>query len=114
MSTGSHSTALSRKRKTALVAAVVLGLSCWTWFTFAIARTPPAQWSVPLAVAVVTLGALSSAIILVELVRPFFRTTAVWADREHFRCVAATFGVLAVVQNAGVLVAMSAHGVYAF
>ena len=114
MSTPSYFAALSTKRKAALALAIVLGLFSWAWVTFAIMRTDPARWSVPLAVVVVTLGALSSAIILVELVRPFFRAAAAWADREHFRLVAILFAVLAVVQNVGVLVAMSAHGVYAF
>jgi hypothetical protein len=105
---------LTAKRKTALVVAGLLALVWLAWIIFAIARTPPAQWSAKLAIVIVTLGALSSAIVFVELFRPFFRVMTGWADREHFRCVAIVFALLAVVQNGGVLLTMSTHGVHAF
>ena len=79
-----------------------------------IVRTPPAQWSVALAIIMTTLGSLSCAAVVVEMFRPFFRATAGWADREHFRCVVVVFVIFAVIQNSGILVAMTSHGVRAF
>jgi hypothetical protein len=105
---------LTPKRRTALVSALVLWLVSLAWFVQGIVRTPPAQWSVALAIVMTTLGSLSCAAVVVEMFRPFFHATAVWTDRTHFRCVALLFAVFAVIQNSGILVAMSAHGVHAF
>ena len=105
---------LTPTRKIALVVAGALWLAWLAWLVQWIVRTPPAQWSVTLTIIMTTLGALSFAAVLVELLRPFFPTTVDWTDRRHFLCVAIVFAVFAVVQNSGVLLAMSAHGVHAF
>ena len=105
---------LTPKRRAALLSALVLWLASLAWFVQGIVRTPSAQWSVALAIVMTTLGSLSCAAVVVEILGPFFRATAAWTDRTHFRCVALAFAVFAVMQNSGILVAMSAHGVHAF
>ncbi len=105
---------LTPRRKTALVVAGALWLAWLTWLVQGIVRTPPAQWSVALAIIMTILGALSFAAVLVELLRPYFSATTDWPDRKHFLCVVIVFAVFTVVQTSGILVAMSAHGVHAF
>jgi len=104
---------LTPKRRTTLVIGGVLWLASLVWLV-QLVRTPPAQWSLPLAIVMTTLGALSSAAVVVEMFRSLFRVTAGWADREHFRYVVLVFVVFAVIQNTGILVAMSSYGVHAF
>jgi hypothetical protein len=77
------------------------------WFLPEALRTPPQSWSPVTVLVCVALGAFSTAIVVLEIVRGAVPATSVWNDEKHFRVVMFAFGCLLVVQFTGVLLALS-------
>ena len=70
-------------------------------------RTPPQTWPPVAVLLCVAWGALSTAIVMIEMVRSAIVATAGWTDEKHFRIVMLAFSILLVVQFTGVLIALS-------
>ena len=98
---------LSPRRKVALGFAALYFVVFVTWVLPNALRTPPQSWS-PIAVLLcVGLGAFSTAIVVLEMVRSTVQRTAGWTDEKHFWLVMLAFGAFFVVQLTGVLLGQS-------
>ena len=98
---------LSDRRKLALALALMWLVAFVVWFLPKALRTPPQSWSPVTVLVCVALGAFSTAIVVLEIVRGAVPTTSRWNDEKHFRVVVFAFGILLVVQFTGVLLALS-------
>jgi len=98
---------LSHRRKLALASAMVWLVAFAVWFLPEALHTSPQSWSPVAGLLCVAWGALSPAIVVLEIVRGTVPVTSSWNDERHFRIVMLTFGVLLAVQFTGVLVALS-------
>ena len=98
---------LSQRRKAALAFAALCFVVFVAWFLPEALRTPPQSWSPVAVLLCVGLGALSNAIVIIEMVRVTVTTTSDWTEERHFRFVMLAFGILLVVQLSGVLIGLS-------
>jgi len=98
---------LSQRRKVALAFAALYFVVFAAWFLPEALRTPPQSWSPVAVLLCVGLGALSNAIVVIEMVRSMMTTTSNWTDERHFRFVMLSFGMFLVVQLTGALIGLS-------
>ena len=97
---------ISRRRKEALVGAVVAwGASAW-WFS-RLLEQPPAQWNGSTLLAAALLSAIGSAVIWMEVLRAMVSRMARWSDPIHFNWTGVLAFALFVVQYIGLRLMMS-------
>ena len=95
---------------------MAIGIALWVPSTvlilFAMTRVPPALalWPPHGVLALVAVGVLSNAIVILEMIRGISPRLADWSDERHFMWVGVTFVVLFIIQYTGIRVALSAHG----
>ena len=101
---------LTPKRKVALAGAIVLWVASGGAFLLAVTQVSPALWPPYAVVVVVAVGALSAAVVIIEMIRGVSSRLAGWSDERHFIWVGLTFAALFVIQYTGIRVALSTHG----
>jgi len=91
--------------------AIVLWVPSAALILFAMSRVQPALalWPPHAVLALVAVGALSNAIVILEMIRGISPRLAGWSDERHFIWVGVTFVVLFIIQYTGIRVALSAH-----
>jgi hypothetical protein len=92
--------------------AIVLWVPSAAWILFAMSRVPTALalWPPYAVLVLVAGGALSTAVVVLEMIRGISLRLAGWSDERHFIWVGVTFVLLFIIQYTGVRVALSAHG----
>jgi len=98
---------LSQRRKVVLAFAALWFVAFVAWFLPYALRQPPQSWSPAAVLLCVGWCALSTAIVVIEMIRGALPATSAWTDEKHFRMVMFTSGVFFVIQVAGVLLVLS-------
>jgi hypothetical protein len=101
---------LTPKRRVALMVAIVLWIATAYWFVFGVFRVPASQLPLYTAVVFAGFGALSTAVVVVEMVRGISSRYSSWSDERHFLWVALVFAGLFAMQYTGLRIALSSNG----
>ena len=102
---------LTPERRVALMVAIVLWIATNYWFEFGVFHLPSSQWPPLVAVVFAGIGALSTAVLVVEMVRGISSRLSSWSDERHFFWVGLVFAGLLAMQYTGIRIALSSHGV---
>ena len=95
---------LSPFRRLAFWAACVLWVIWASWLRFAFSNAAIALWSHAEVVAFVLVGAIASAVVILEMVRIFLRRQ--WSDARHFSVLGLLGAALFGLQYTGVRLMM--------
>jgi uncharacterized membrane protein len=101
---------LTPKRRVALMVAIVLWIATAYWFAFGVFQVPASQWPPYTAVVFAGFGALSTAVVVVEMVRGISSRLSSWSDERHFFWVGLVFAGLFAMQYTGIRIALSSYG----
>ena len=102
---------LTPERRVALMVAIVLWIATNYWFVFGIFRVPSSQWPPHMAVVFAGIDALSTAVVVVEMVRGISSRLSSWSDEKHFFWVGLVLAGLLAIQYTGIRIALSSPGV---
>ena len=94
-------------RRLAFWTACVTWVIWVAWFRFAFAEAAIVRWSQLAVVAFVSVGAIASAVVILEMVRLFLQRQ--WLDARHFTVLGALAAFLFAVQYLGVRLMLEAY-----
>ena len=98
---------LSPLRRLAFWAACVSWVIWVAWFRFAFSEAAIVRWSQVAVAAFVLVGAVASAVVILEMLRLFLQRQ--WPDARHFTFLGALTALLFGVQYTGVRLMLQAY-----